>query len=72
VSAWGSRVQPNVYAGWDEDAIARSGKKTRNVVDHPGVSTMSTNPSWASATDLAIASPRPVPGTPISVDDAKR
>ena len=38
----------------------RSGMKTRKVVDQPGVSTMSTKPSWASATDLAMASPRPV------------
>ena len=39
-----------------------AGRKTRNVVDHPGVSTMSTKPSCASATDLAMARPRPVPG----------
>ena len=54
-------------AGW-----VRSGRYTRKVVDQPGVSAMSTKPSWASATDLAIARPRPVPGTPASVEDARR
>ena len=52
--------------------LVRSGRKTRKVVDQPGVSTMSTKPSWASATDLAMASPRPVPGTPDSVVEARR
>ena len=55
-----------------ESAEARRGRKTRKVVDQPGVSTMSTKPSWASATDLAMASPRPVPGTPISMAAARR
>ena len=53
-------------------AALRSGRKTRKVVDQPGVSTMSTKPSCASATDLAMARPRPVPGTPISFEEASR
>ena len=56
----------------NDAAALRSGRKTRNVVAQPGVSTMSTKPSWASATDLAMARPSPVPGTPISVDEASR
>ena len=51
---------------------APRGRYTLKVVDHPGVSTMSTKPSCASATVLAMARPRPVPGTPISVEDASR
>ena len=43
-----------------------AGRCTRNVVDQPGVSTMSMVPSWASTTDLAMASPRPEPGMPWS------
>ena len=55
-------------AGYAEPDVAtsavRSGRNTRKVVDQPGVSTMSTKPSCASATDLAMARPRPVPGHP--------
>ena len=51
---------------------APRGRYTRKVVDQPGVSTMSRKPSCASATDLAMARPSPVPGTPISVEDASR
>ena len=53
-------------------SAVRRGRKTLKVVDQPGVSTMSTKPSCASATDLAMARPRPVPGTPISVEEASR
>src|SRR5208283_4640491 len=41
----------------DVVTVLRSGRCTLKVVDHPGVSTMSTNPSCASATDLAMARP---------------
>jgi hypothetical protein len=65
-------VEVTEVDGVVEVTEVRSGRWTLNVVDHPGVSTMSTNPSCASATDLAMARPSPVPGTPISVDEARR
>ena len=69
VSGWSRRVRARPArpamvrpSGWSPMSAVRRGRNTRKVVDQPGVSTMSTKPSWASATDLAMARPRPVPG----------
>ena len=49
-----------------------AGRWTRKVVDQPGVSTISMVPLWASATDRAMARPRPEPGIPCSAVEARR
>ena len=66
------RIRAACFADRVVSAGVRRGRLTLKVVDQPGVSTMSTKPSWASATDLAMARPSPVPGTPISVEEASR
>ena len=66
------RLRASCSAGRIVSAGVRRGRWTLNVVDQPGVSPISTKPSWASATDLAMAKPSPVPGTPISVEEASR